>query len=50
MAGKGSKPRPVDKAKFESNYDRIFKKGKQDESDRSRARDTGVAEQPTRLS
>ena len=50
MAGKGSKPRPVDKAKFESNYDRIFKKGKQDESDRSRARDTGVAEQPSGLS
>lgn len=50
MAGKGSNPRPVDKEKFESNYDRIFKKGKQNESDRSRARDTGVAEQPSGLS
>ena len=30
MAGKGSKPRPlgVDKATFDSNWDRIFKKPK----------------------
>jgi hypothetical protein len=26
MAGKGSKPRPVDRKKFEENWDRIFKK------------------------
>ena len=50
MAGKGSKPRPVDKAKFANNYDRIFKKGKSDESDKSRAGDTGVATEPSGLS
>ena len=26
MAGKGDKPRPMDRKKFEENYDRIFKK------------------------
>lgn len=26
MAGKGSRPRPVDKNKFDSNYDSIFRK------------------------
>jgi len=26
MAGKGDRPRPVDKAKYEANYDRIFGK------------------------
>jgi hypothetical protein len=50
MAGKGSKPRPVDKAKFENNYDRIFKKGSKHENNTSRARDTGVADKPSGLS
>jgi len=27
--GKGDRPRPVDKKKYDDNYDRIFKKGKQ---------------------
>lgn len=27
--GKGSKPRPLDKQKFNENFDRIFKKGEQ---------------------
>ena len=27
-AGKGDKPRPVDGDKFRSNYDAIFRKGK----------------------
>ena len=26
MAGKGDKPRPVDKKRYDHNYDRIFKK------------------------
>lgn len=26
MAGKGDKPRKVDKKKYDENYDRIFKK------------------------
>lgn len=26
MAGKGDKPRPMDRKKFEENYDRIFRK------------------------
>lgn len=29
--GKGSKPRPVDKKKFDENYERIF--GKKDKKD-----------------
>jgi len=29
--GKGSKPRPVDKKKFDDNWDRIFGKKKEDE-------------------
>ena len=49
MSGKGSKPRPVNKAKYESNYDRIFKKGKHDENDRSRTGNAGVAPKPTGL-
>ncbi len=28
--GKGSKPRPADKQKYEDNYDRIFGKGRKD--------------------
>lgn len=28
MAGKGSRPRPVDKKKFDENWDRIFGKKK----------------------
>ena len=28
MAGKGSKPRPVDKKKYDRNYERIFGKKK----------------------
>jgi hypothetical protein len=49
--GKGSKPRPIpNKEKFQENWDNIFKRGKHDENDQSRARDTGVAEQPPRLS
>jgi len=27
--GKGSKPRPLDKQKFDKNFDRIFKGGEQ---------------------
>ena len=27
--GKGDRPRPVDKKKYDDNYDRIFKKEKQ---------------------
>lgn len=50
MAGKGSKPRPVDKAKFENNYDRIFKKGSKDENDKPRTGDAGVAPEQTRVS
>jgi len=26
MSGKGDKPRPVDKKKFDENFDKIFKK------------------------
>jgi hypothetical protein len=49
--GKGSKPRPVEnKEKFASNWDNIFKRGKSDESDKSRARHTGVADKPSRVS
>jgi len=29
MAGKGSRQRPTDKAKYESNWDRIFSKPSQ---------------------
>lgn len=28
MAGKGSKPRPVDKEKYDRNYENIFRKNK----------------------
>jgi len=28
MSGKGDKPRPVDKEKFDKNFDAIFKKKK----------------------
>lgn len=31
--GKGSKPRPVDKKKFDENWDRIFGKKKEDPLD-----------------
>ena len=30
-AGKGSKPRPVDKKKFDDNWERIFGKKKEEE-------------------
>jgi hypothetical protein len=32
MAGKGDKPRPVDKKKWDENYDNIFRKKKQKNS------------------
>jgi len=45
--GKGSKPRPIpDRAAFESNWDKIFKKEKSDENNQSRARHTGLADKP----
>ena len=49
--GKGSKPRPIpDKEKFQENWDNIFKRDKSDESAKSRARHTGVADKPSRVS
>lgn len=33
MAGKGSKPRPVKKSIWDSNFDEIFKKGSKNKSD-----------------
>ena len=32
--GKGSSPRPVDKKKFDENWDRIFSKNKNEKSDK----------------
>ena len=49
MAGKGSKPRPVDKKKYQSEFDRIFG-GKSSENDKSRARHSGVADKPSGVS
>jgi hypothetical protein len=49
MAGKGSKPRPVNKEKYEQSWDRIFKKEKSDEDNQSRARHTGLADKPIRM-
>jgi len=45
MSGKGDRPRPVDKARFEDNFDRIFKQGKYSEQKET---DTDVADQARR--
>ena len=34
--GKGSKPRPVDRKKFDENWDKIFRKKEKDESNFTR--------------
>ncbi len=38
MNGKGDKPRPYNKKKFDKNYDRIFKRKEKDESSMSDVR------------
>lgn len=37
MSGKGDRPRPVDKAKYEENFDRIFKQGKYSDAEKQTA-------------
>jgi hypothetical protein len=35
MAGKGDKPRPVDKKKWDENYDNIFRKNKKQKNSKN---------------
>jgi hypothetical protein len=50
MNGKGSRQRPVDKTKFDSNWDKIFNKEKKDgnKSEETTAEKTETPSQPQR--